>query len=163
VNLPSRVPPGALVRGGGVALACLVPSVTRRSRLIATSYGAAWPLDRPGLQFFTLVPDEDEEPWRRAVMPVLTSGASWTVVMTVATLAARRSRLPLPVAAAVLGTAVALGDTTMVGMAERMRATAAAQVSRGPQATPDPAAPSGSAPGPDASSSASPDPSAPTS
>jgi hypothetical protein len=81
-----------------VALACVLPGVRRRATVITGSYAAAWPLDRPGLQFFAVVPDEDEEPWKRAVLPVLSSGASWTVAMSLVALGARRLRLPTPLA-----------------------------------------------------------------
>jgi hypothetical protein len=84
VNPTARIHPGSALRGAGLALACLLPGVRRRTTVIAGSYAVAWPLDRPGLQFFTVVPDEDEEPWKRAVLPVLTSGASWTLAMSLA-------------------------------------------------------------------------------
>ena len=54
---------GSVIRGAGVMLACLIPALPRRTGLVAASYAAAWPIDRPGLQFVTVVPDEDEEAW----------------------------------------------------------------------------------------------------
>jgi len=126
MNLPSQVRTGSEVRGAGVALACLLPGVPRRAAVIAASYVAAWPVDRPGLQFFTVVPDEDEEPWKRAVVPVLTSGGSWTVAMSLAVLGARRLPLPTPVAAVLLGAGVAAADSALEGWAERLRAKATA-------------------------------------
>jgi hypothetical protein len=126
VNLLSRVRPGSAVRGAGVALACVLPGVPRRAAVIATSYAAAWPVDRPGLQFFSVVPDEDEEAWRRAVVPLLSSGGSWTVAMSLAALGARRLPLPTPVAAVLLGAGVAAADSALEGWAERLRAKATA-------------------------------------
>jgi hypothetical protein len=121
VNLLSRVRTGSLVRGAGVAVACLVPGLARRAEVVATSYAAAWPIDKPGLQFLTVVPDADEEAWRRAVVPVASSGASWTVAMSLLILGARRLRLPTPLAAVLLGAGVAAADSAMVGWAEGLR------------------------------------------
>jgi hypothetical protein len=121
----SRVRPGSAVRGAGVALACLMPGLTGRARAVLASYGAGWPLGRPGLQVFAIVPDEDAEPWRRAMVPLATSGASWTAVMLVAVSAVRRSALPLPVAAALLGGAVTVGDSLLAYLGERVEARAA--------------------------------------
>ena len=126
MNLLSRVRPGSAVRGAGVALACVLPGVPRRAAVIATSYAAAWPVDRPGLQFFSVVPDEDEEAWKRAVVPLLSSGGSWTVAMSLAALGARRLPLPTPVAAVLLGAGVAAADSALEGWAERLRAKATA-------------------------------------
>jgi hypothetical protein len=126
MNLLSRIRPGSGVRGAGVALACVLPGVPRRAAVIAAAYLAAWPVDRPGLQFFTVVPDEDEEAWKRAVVPVLTSGGSWTVAMSLAVLGARRLPLPTPVAAALLGAGVAAADSALEGWGERLRAKATA-------------------------------------
>ena len=99
MNPACRVQPGSAVRGAGVALACLSPGLTGRARAVLASYVAGWPLGRPGLQVFVVVPDEDAEPWRRAVVPLATSGASWTALMLVAVSAVRRTVLPAPVAA----------------------------------------------------------------
>lgn len=72
-----------------------------------------------------VVPDEDEEPWKRAVLPLATSGASWTATMLVAVSAVRRSALPAPAAAALLGGAVAVGDSLLADLGERVKARAA--------------------------------------
>jgi hypothetical protein len=140
MNLLSRVRTGSLVRGAGVAVACLVPGVARRAEVVATTYAAAWPIDRPGLQFLTVVPDEDDPAWRRAVVPIASSAGSWTVAMSLAILGARRLRLPTPVAAVLLGAGVAAADTAMVGWAEGLKAKAAAAAERA-RAAQDPAAP----------------------
>lgn len=115
---------GSAIRGAGVALACLLPGVPRRAAVIAGSYAAAWPVDRPGLQFFTVVPDEDEEPWKRAVVPVLSSGGSWTAAMSLVALGARRLPLPTPIAAVLLGAGIAAADSALEGWADRMKAKA---------------------------------------
>jgi hypothetical protein len=142
MNLLSRVRTGSLIRGAGVAIACLVPGVARRAEVVATTYAAAWPIDRPGLQFLTVVPDEDEQAWRRAVVPVASSGASWTVAMSVLILGVRRLRVPTPVGAVLLGAGIAAADTAMVGWAEGLKAKAAAASERA-GATQDAAAPAG--------------------
>jgi hypothetical protein len=121
MNPLSRVRTGSAVRGAGVALACLLPGLPTRAEAVAASYAAAWPLSKPGLQVFSVVPDEDAEPWKRAVVPLATSGASWTVVMLVATSVVRRSRVPTPVAAVLLGGAVTVGDSLLADLAEKMK------------------------------------------
>jgi hypothetical protein len=93
---------------------------------VLASYAAGWPLSKPGLQFFVIVPDEDEEPWRRAVVPLATSGASWTAVMLVAASAVRRTALPAPVAAVLLGGVVTVGDSMLSELGERVKAKSAA-------------------------------------
>ena len=126
MNLLSRVRPGSAVRGAGVAAACLLPRLPGRARAVMAAYAAGWPLDKPGIQFFTLVPDEDEDAWRRAVVPVVTSGASWTAVMLTAMWGLRRSRIPTPVAALLLGGAVTVGDSLAADLFARMKARAEA-------------------------------------
>lgn len=121
----ARIRPGSAVRGAGVALACLSPRLPGRARAVLASYVGGWPLSRPGLQVFVVVPDEDAEPWRRAVVPLVTSGASWTAVMLVATSAVRRSALPAPVAAVLLGGLVAVGDSLLADLGEQMKGRAA--------------------------------------
>ncbi|HEY3527916.1 MAG TPA: hypothetical protein VGK78_02110 [Nocardioides sp.] len=126
MNLPSRIRPGSAVRGAGVALACLSPGLLGRGRAVLASYAAGWPLSRPGLQVFVVVPDEDAEPWRGAVVPLATSGASWALVMLAATSAVRRTALPAPIAALLLGGAVTVGDSMLADLGERLKAKSAA-------------------------------------
>jgi hypothetical protein len=121
-----RLRHGSVVRGAGVALACLVPGFRGRTRAVVASYAAAWPLDKPGLQLLVVVPDDDAEPWRKAMLPFATSGASWTAVMLLAVSAVRRSALPAPVAAVALGGLVVAGDSAMADLAERTKARIAA-------------------------------------
>jgi hypothetical protein len=123
-ELLSRVRTGSWIRGAGVALGCLMPGVPRRAGVMAASYAAAWPVDLPGLQFFVVVPDEGEEGWKKTVLPIASSGASWTALMLVATSAVRRTVLPVPVAAVLLGGAVAVSDSLLRDFGERMRARA---------------------------------------
>jgi hypothetical protein len=118
----SRVRKGSAVRGAGVALACLSPSLSGRARAVSASYAVAWPLGKPGLQVFVVVPDEDEEPWQRAVVPLATSGLSWTALMLGLVSAVRRSPLPTPVAAMMLGGLVTVGDSLLVEVGERAKA-----------------------------------------
>jgi hypothetical protein len=124
VSVLSRVRPGSAVRGAGVALACLSPSLAGRARAVLASYAGGWPLGKPGLQVLVVVPDEDADPWKRAIVPLATSGASWTVVMLVGVSACRRSSLPAPVAAVLLGGLVTVGDSLLFEVAERAKAKA---------------------------------------
>jgi len=125
-QVTSQARPGSVLRGAGVAVACLVPGLARRAEVVATTYAAAWPIDKPGIQFLVVVPGEDEEAWRRAVVPIATATASWTVAMSLLILGVRRLRLPTPVGAVLLGAGVAAADTAMSGWAEGLRAKAAA-------------------------------------
>ena len=97
-----KVRPGAVVRGAGVTLACLAGDASKRSPILLAGFAGGWFLDRPGLQTFTVIPDT-EEPWRRTTVPFATSVASWSAVMLAAVTALRRTRLPVPIAAVVLG------------------------------------------------------------
>lgn len=139
MNLPSRVRRGSAVRGAGVALACLMPSLSQRARAVLLSYGVGWPLDKAGLQLFVVVPGDDAEPWQRTVLPFATSALSWTVVMTAVTTGVRRTPLPAAVAALLLGGAVAVADSALVDLGERAR-------SRGTSERADPAEADVSAP-----------------
>ena len=120
-----KVRPGAAIRGVGVALACLVSGTSTRSRFLLAAYTGGWLLDKPGLQVFVVVPDTDE-PWKRATVPFATSVASWSTVMLAATTALRRTRLPVLIAAAVLGGGVMVVDSLLADLGEaRTRAKAA--------------------------------------
>ena len=55
-----KVRPGAVVRGAGVTLACLVPDASKRSPILFTGFAVGWFLNRPGLQIFTVIPDEGD-------------------------------------------------------------------------------------------------------
>jgi len=122
----SRVRTGSLVRGAGVAVACLLPGVARRAEVVATSYAAAWPIDRPGVQLLIVVPDEDAAAWKRAVLPVASSGASWTAAMLLAVVGVRRLRLPTLVGAVLFGAGVVAVDSVMGSWGESVKAKAAA-------------------------------------
>ena len=112
-----RIRPGAVVRGGGVVLACLAKDATKRSPLLLAGFAGGWFLDRPGLQIFTVLPDS-EEPWKRATVPFATSVASWSTVMLAATTALRRTRLPVPIAAAVLGGGLMIVDSLLADLGD---------------------------------------------
>ncbi len=130
-----RVRPGAIARGAGVALACLASGPTARTNTLFAAYAVGWPLDKPGLQVLVWVPETDE-PWKRAAMPFATSVTSWSTVMFLATTAVRRTAVPAPIAAVLLGAAVAVGDSFLADVAERAKAepadpTEAAAAARG--------------------------------
>ena len=120
-----KVRPGAVVRGAGVALACLASDPSKRSPLLLAAFTGGWFLNKPGLQVFTLIPDADE-PWKRATVPFATSVASWSTVMLAATTAVRRSRLPVPIAAVVLGGGLVVIDSLLTDLGEARDAAKAA-------------------------------------
>ena len=124
-----KVRPGAVIRGAGVAVACLASDPNARSRILFGAYAVGWPLDKPGLQVFVVLPDTDE-PWKRATVPFATSVASWSTVMFVAATALRRTRLPAPISAALLGGTVVIVDSFLADRGEA-RAADAAEESHG--------------------------------
>jgi hypothetical protein len=113
-----------VARGAGVALACLASGPTGRSRFLFAAYAVGWPLDKPGLQIFVVIPDTDE-PWKRATVPFVTSVTSWSAVMLAATTAVRRTRLPAPLAAVLLGGTVVVVDSLLADLGERKKTGAA--------------------------------------
>lgn len=120
-----KVRAGAVVRGTGVALACLATDESKRSPILLAGFACGWMLDRPGLQLATVVPDS-EEPWKRATVPFATSVASWSTAMLVATTGLRRTSLPVPIAALVLGGGLVVVDSLLADLGERRDAVDAA-------------------------------------
>jgi hypothetical protein len=118
-------------------VACLSPRLGGRTRAIVASYAVGWPLSRPGLQVFSIVPDEDEAAWKRAVVPIATSGVSWTALMLGVSTVVRRSRLPAPLGAVLLGGAVLVGDSVLGDVFERLRTGAAAAARDVTEAAPE--------------------------
>jgi hypothetical protein len=112
-----KVRPGAVIRGGAVALACLASDRSTRSPILLAGFAGGWFLNRPGLQVFTIIPDANE-PWKRATVPFATSVASWSAVTLAATTAVRRTRLPAPLAAVLLGGGLILIDSVLADLGE---------------------------------------------
>jgi hypothetical protein len=106
-----------VVRGLGVALACLATDQTVRSGILTTAYAGGWFLNKPGLQVFMVVPDT-EEPWKRATIPFATSVTSWSTVMLAVTALLRRTKLPVPIAAVALGAGVTVVDSLLADLGE---------------------------------------------
>lgn len=121
-----KVRPGAVVRGAGVALACLAPDPAKRSSILFAGFAGAWFLNKPGLQIAIVIPDT-EEPWKRTTVPFLTSVGAWTTVMLAATTAVRRTRVPVPISAIVLGGGVLAIDSLLTDLGETRDAAQAAQ------------------------------------
>jgi hypothetical protein len=121
-----KVRPGAVIRGTGVALACLIPDPAKRSPIMIAAFASAWFLNRPGLQLFTIIPDT-KEPWKRTTVPFATSVTSWSTAMLAATTAVRRTRVPVPVAAVVLGGGLIVIDSFLADRAEARDAREAAR------------------------------------
>lgn len=122
-----KVRPGAVVRGVGVALACLAADPSKRSPILLAGFTGGWFLNKPGLQVFTIIPDADE-PWKRATVPFATSVASWSAVMMAATTAVRRTRLPVPIAAVVLGGGLVVVDSLLADLGEAREAAKAGEL-----------------------------------
>lgn len=120
-----KVRPGAVIRGAGVALACLAPDPSKRSSILLAGFAGGWFLNRPGLQIFTVIPDTDE-PWKRATVPFATSVTAWSSVMLAATTALRGTRVPVPIAAVVLGGGLIVIDTVLADLGEAREAAKAA-------------------------------------
>jgi hypothetical protein len=121
-----KVRPGAVVRGAGVALACLIPDTSKRSPILLACFAGGWFLSRPGLQIITVIPDS-EEPWKRATVPFATSVTSWSTVILAATIAVRRTRLPAPIAAVALGGGLVVIDSLLADLGETRDAAKAAE------------------------------------
>ena len=121
-----KVRPGAVIRGAGVALACLAPDPSIRSPILLAAFTGGWFLNKPGLQVFTIIPDA-EEPWKRATVPFATSVASWSTAMLVATTAVRRTRLPVPIAAVALGGGLIVIDSLLADLGEARDAATASE------------------------------------
>ena len=120
-----QVRPGAVVRGAGVALACLAPDSSKRSPILLAGFTGGWFLNKPGLQTFTVIPNADE-PWKRATVPFATSVVSWSTLMLAATTAVRRTRLPVPIAAVALGGGLMVVDSLLADLGEARDAAQAA-------------------------------------
>ena len=121
-----NVRPGAVARGVGVAFACLASDRSARSPILLAGFTAGWFLNRPGLQIFTIIPDATE-PWKRATVPFATSVTSWSAVMLAVVTASRRTRLPSPLAAAVLGGALIVIDSVLADLGEARDAAKTAE------------------------------------
>ena len=117
---------GAVIRGAGAAVACLASGPTARSNILFAAYAAAWPLGKPGLQVFVVVPDTDA-PWKRATIPFATSVVSWSTAMLLTATALRRTVLPAPVAAVLLGGAVVVADSLLADLGEAREAAKTAE------------------------------------
>ena len=120
-----KVRPGAVIRGVGVAGAYLASGTSTRSGILLAAYTGGWFLNKPGLQVFMVIPDTDE-PWKRASVPFATSVSSWSTVMLAATTALRRTRLPGPIGAVVLGGGVMAIDSLLADLGEKRDAAKAA-------------------------------------
>jgi hypothetical protein len=108
-----------------VGTAYLASGTSTRSGVLLAAYTAGWFLNKPGLQVFMVIPDTDE-PWKRASVPFATSVSSWSTVMLAATTALRRTRLPGPIGAVVLGGGVMAIDSLLADLGEKRDAAKAA-------------------------------------
>ena len=121
-----KVRPGAVIRGGGVAVSYLATGRSTRSGVLFASYAGAWFLNKPGLQILWIFPDMDE-PWKRGSLSFATSVASWSTVALAASAALRRTRLPAPIGALVLGGGFMAIDSVLADLGEKRDAAKAAE------------------------------------
>jgi hypothetical protein len=121
-----KIRPGAVVRGAGVALACLAPDPSKRSPVLIAGFAVGWFLNKPGLRVFTVIPDTDE-PWKRTTVPFATSVTAWSTLMLAATTAVRATRLPAPIAAVLLGGGLIVVDSVLTDLGEAREAAEAAE------------------------------------
>jgi hypothetical protein len=115
-----------VIRGVGVAGGCLASGTSTRSGILFAAYTCGWFLNKPGLQVFMVIPDTDE-PWKRASVPFATSVTSWSTVMLAATTALRRTRLPVPIGAVLLGGGVMALDSVLADLGEARASAKAAE------------------------------------
>ena len=102
--------------------ACVESDAYKRSPILLTGFAVGWFLNRPGLQVFTYLPDA-AEPWKRATVPFTTSVGSWSAVMLAAVTAVRRTKVPAPVAAVLLGGALVVVDSVLADLGEARNAS----------------------------------------
>ena len=130
-----KVRPGAMVRGAGVALACMAPDPSKRSPVLFAGFAVGWFLNKPGLRIFTVIPDTDE-PWKRTTVPFATSVTAWSTVMLAATTAVRATRVPAPIAALVLGGSLVVVDSVLADLGEAREEAEAAEAAKAAEAAP---------------------------
>jgi hypothetical protein len=121
-----KVRPGAVIRGVGVAASYLAAGRSTSSGILFASYAGAWFVNKPGLQIFWIFPDTDE-PWKRGSVSFATSVATWSTAMLAATTALRRTSLPAPIGAVVLGGGFMAIDSLLADLGEKRDADKAAK------------------------------------
>jgi hypothetical protein len=113
-----KVRPGAVIRGVGVAGSYLASGTSTRSGILFAAYAGGWFVNKPGLQVFMVIPDTDE-PWKRGSVSFGTAVAAWSAGMLIATTALRRTRLPAPIGALVLGGGFMSIDSFLADLGEK--------------------------------------------
>ena len=121
-----KVRPGAVIRGVGVAVSYLASGKSTSSGILFASYAGAWFVNKPGLQILWIFPDMDE-PWKRGSVSFATSVAAWSTAMLAATTALRRTGLPAPIGAVVLGGGFMAIDSLLADLGEKRDADKAAK------------------------------------
>jgi hypothetical protein len=123
-----KVRPGAVIRGVGVGVSYLASGKSTRtgSGILFASYAGAWFINKPGLQIYWIFPDMDE-PWKRGSVSFATAVATWSAAMLATTTALRRTRLPAPIGALVLGGGFMAIDSFLADLGEKRDAAKAAE------------------------------------
>ena len=123
-----KVRPGSVIRGVGAGASYLASGRSTRtsSGILFASYAGAWFVDKPGLQILWIIPDMDE-PWKRGSVSFATAVATWSAAMLAATTALRRTRLPAPIGALVLGGGFMAIDSFLADLGEKRDAATAAE------------------------------------
>jgi hypothetical protein len=68
-----------------------------------------------------------DQPWKRTTVPFATSVTAWSTVMLAAITAVRRTRLPVPIAAVVIGGGFIVIDSLLADRGEAREASGAAE------------------------------------
>ena len=121
-----KVRPGAVIRGVGVAGSYLAADASKRSGILLAAYASGWFLNKPGLQVYMVIPDTDE-PWKRGSVSFATAVASWSTAMLAATTALRRTKLPTPIGAVLLGGGFMVIDSLLADLGEKRDAAKTAE------------------------------------
>jgi hypothetical protein len=120
------IPPGTLVRAGGVALAGVLPSWRSRGLVLAGSYATGWVLGPHGIQLLSVSGLETDNALVRDGAPAATATASWTAAQLGALAALRALPLPRLLTVPAYAAVLAVAEGRLVAGLERAQAAAVA-------------------------------------
>ena len=121
-----KVRPGAVIRGVGVAGSYLASGTSTRSRILFAAYAGGLVREQARTADLMVFPDM-EEPWKRGSVSFATAAASWSTAMLAATTALRRTNLPTPIGAVLLGGGFMAIDSLLADLGEKRDAAKTAE------------------------------------